>query len=101
MTDCDVLPPYVTASAACSTQALCSKHADVLRCRVVIDNRTGRTRGFAFVRVATPEGATRVIEHLNGYRHSLGGVPKRLKVCWLCWVARALRVTARRPLHRG
>ena len=63
-----------------ATQDLCAKFATVLRCRVVIDNRTGRTRGFAFVRTATAEGAARVMESLNGYQHQLGGVPKRLKV---------------------
>ena len=64
----------------CSMQALCSRHANVLRCRVVVDNRTGRTRGFAFVRVTSAEEAERVISNLNGYRHNHGGVPKRLKV---------------------
>jgi len=38
---------------------------------VMRDNATGRARGFAFVEMATDEGARQAIEQFNGYQ--LGG----------------------------
>ena len=73
---------YLGEMTTAQLQELCAKFAHIVRCRVVLDGRTGRTRGFAFVRVATPEGAARLVDNLNGYRHSIGGVPKRLKVAY-------------------
>ena len=70
-------------------QALCSKFVPVVECRVIMDRRTGRTRGFAFVRVATPEDGQLLIQQLNGFHHRIGGVNKTLKVCPRCsqWTA--------------
>ena len=51
---------------------------------MVVDNATGRTRGFAFVRVASEADVQALIDNLNGYRHSIGGISKRLKVCFRC-----------------
>lgn len=66
-------------AAARALQVLCSKFATITRCRVVT-GPGGKTRGFAFVRAKTREGACRVIAGVNGYPHSHGGVQKYLKV---------------------
>jgi RNA recognition motif-containing protein len=39
---------------------------DVAEVKVVMDRDTGRPRGFAFVEMATEEGASKAIENLNG-----------------------------------
>lgn len=39
---------------------------DVQEVKIVMDRDTGRPRGFAFVEMATEEGATHVIETMNG-----------------------------------
>jgi RNA recognition motif-containing protein len=39
---------------------------DVTEVKIVMDRDTGRPRGFAFVEMATEEGATHIIEALNG-----------------------------------
>ncbi|KAF8307236.1 RNA-binding domain-containing protein, partial [Clavulina sp. PMI_390] len=43
-----------------------SKHGKVEKAIVVYDQRSGRSRGFGFVTMATIEDATRCIENLNG-----------------------------------
>merc|ERR1719163_2163899 len=75
-------------------RALCSKYADISRCRVVM-GKGGKTRGFAFVRTKTPEGAARVMQMLHGFQHRHGGVPKRLKVAHA-----TLEASPREPVHR-
>jgi RNA recognition motif-containing protein len=40
-------------------------HGDVASVKVVMDRDTGRPRGFAFVEMATTEGAAAAIEALN------------------------------------
>lgn len=72
---------YVGGMNSSQLRALCSKYADISRCRVVM-GKGGKTRGFAFVRTKTPEGAARVMQMLHGYQHRHGGVPKRLKVAY-------------------
>src|SRR5690349_8942256 len=39
---------------------------EVLEATVVLDRETGRSRGFAFVAMATPEEARKAIETMNG-----------------------------------
>ena len=39
---------------------------DVTETKLVLDRETGRSRGFAFVSMATEEGARKAIEELNG-----------------------------------
>jgi RNA recognition motif-containing protein len=39
---------------------------EVSEVKLVMDRDTGRPRGFAFVEMATEEGATKAIENLNG-----------------------------------
>jgi RNA recognition motif-containing protein len=40
--------------------------AEVAEVKVMIDRETGRSRGFAFVEMATAEGARKAIEQLDG-----------------------------------
>ena len=46
---------------------LFSAHGDVTDARVVTDRETGRSRGFAFVTMGSPEAAKAAIAALNGY----------------------------------
>ena len=50
---------------------LFSAHGEVSEARVVTDRETGRSRGFAFVSMASPEAARAAIAALNG--HNLEG----------------------------
>ena len=50
---------------------LFSAHGEVSEARVVTDRETGRSRGFAFVSMASPEAARAAIAALNG--HTLEG----------------------------
>lgn len=43
-----------------------SQYGPVNEINVIMDRVTGRARGFAFVTMNTPEGATSVIQKLNG-----------------------------------
>lgn len=45
---------------------LASAHGKVCQVRVALDHATGLSRGFSFLRMATPEDAQRVIAGLNG-----------------------------------
>ncbi|MCL5096288.1 MAG: RNA-binding protein [Candidatus Omnitrophica bacterium] len=47
-------------------QDLFSKHGPVTEVNLVLDRMTGQPRGFAFVSMATPEGAQAAISALNG-----------------------------------
>jgi RNA recognition motif-containing protein len=53
-----------------------SAHGEVESVSVVMDRETGRSRGFAFVEMATPEAANAAIAALDG--KDLGG--RRLRV---------------------
>jgi RNA recognition motif-containing protein len=55
---------------------LFSAHGEVTDVHVVMDRETGRSRGFAFVEMATDEQAKAAIQALDG--HPLGG--RNLKV---------------------
>jgi RNA recognition motif-containing protein len=50
---------------------LFSAHGEVSEARVVTDRETGRSRGFAFVSMTSPEAARAAIAALNG--HTLEG----------------------------
>jgi cold-inducible RNA-binding protein len=52
-------------------QDLFSEFGAVAGVDLAFDKFTGRSRGFAFVHMATPQDAHRVIEHLHG--HAVGG----------------------------
>ena len=58
-----------------------SQHGPVTEANLVVDKMTGRPRGFAFVTMATKEGADAAIQALNG----------------LDWDGRALTVNEARP----
>jgi cold-inducible RNA-binding protein len=47
-------------------QALAAGSANILSAKVVMDRETGRSRGFGFIEVATPEEMNAVIAALNG-----------------------------------
>jgi RNA recognition motif-containing protein len=52
-------------------QDLFAPHGTVSEVNLVMDKMSGRSRGFAFVTMATPEGADAAIQALNG--QSMGG----------------------------
>ena len=54
-------------------QDLFSKQGPVTEVNLIQDHATGRPRGFAFVTMATPEGAQAAIQALNG--SDFGGRP--------------------------
>src|SRR5262245_66386007 len=62
-------------------QDLFSKHGPVTEANLVVDRMSGRPRGFAFVTMATKEGAEAAIKALNGAD----------------WNGRALTVNEARP----
>lgn len=43
-----------------------SEFGEVVEARLMTERETGRSRGFAFVEMATPEAATKAIEEMNG-----------------------------------
>lgn len=45
---------------------LFAAYGDVVSVRIISDRETGRSRGFAFVTMATPEGCSAAIAALNG-----------------------------------
>ncbi|PKM83512.1 MAG: RNA-binding protein [Firmicutes bacterium HGW-Firmicutes-13] len=42
-----------------------SEHGDVISCRIITDQRTGRSKGYGFVEVSN-EHADKIIEAMNG-----------------------------------
>ena len=62
-------------------QELFSQAGNVVRCNLITDRYTGRSRGFAFVEMSTEEEAQAAIQKFNG--HELDG--------------RALKVNEARP----
>jgi RNA recognition motif-containing protein len=57
--------PYETTEAQLRT-LFEQDGAEVTEVKIVMDRDSGRPRGFAFVEMATEEGATKAIENLNG-----------------------------------
>ncbi len=53
-------------------------HGTVVEAVVMMDRMTGRSRGFGFVTMGTPEEAGRAVEALNGTQ--LGGRPLTVNV---------------------
>jgi len=54
-------------------QDLFSQHGPVAEVNLMLDRVTGRSRGFAFITMQTPEGAQAATKALNG--HQLQGRP--------------------------
>lgn len=50
-----------------SLQSVFAQAGDVVSVKIVTDRDTGRSRGFAFVEMATSEGAVAAVEKYNGY----------------------------------
>ncbi|NNC75998.1 MAG: RNA-binding protein [Acidimicrobiia bacterium] len=55
---------FNTSSA--DLESLFAAHGEVTRAAVITDRETGRSRGFGFVEMATPDEAKAAIEALNG-----------------------------------
>jgi len=66
-------------------KTLFGQHGPVAEVRLIRDQDSGQSRGFAFVEMASPEGAQKAIEALNGYT----------------WQERALTVNEARPKGSG
>jgi RNA recognition motif-containing protein len=49
-----------------SLMAAFQEFGEVVEARLMTERETGRSRGFAFVEMATAEGATKAIEEMNG-----------------------------------
>lgn len=47
-------------------EALFATHGEVKKAQVITDRDTGRSRGFGFVEMATPDAARAATEALNG-----------------------------------
>jgi cold-inducible RNA-binding protein len=47
-------------------EALFAAHGEVQKAQVITDRETGRSRGFGFVEMATPDAARAATEALNG-----------------------------------
>ncbi len=47
-------------------QSLAAAHANILSAKIVMDRETGRSRGFGFIEIETPEEMNTVIAALNG-----------------------------------
>ena len=50
-------------------QALFSQAGKVLNCNVITDKFTGKSRGFAFVEMASQDEANKAISQFNGKEH--------------------------------
>lgn len=48
-------------------QTLFAEHGEVKQAQVITDRDTGRSRGFGFVEMVTPEGAKAAISSLDGH----------------------------------
>jgi cold-inducible RNA-binding protein len=46
-------------------QTLFETHGEVVSCKIVMNPYTGRSKGFAFVEMATPDAANAAVEALN------------------------------------
>lgn len=44
---------------------MCAEYGEVEECKLIMDFRTGRSKGFAFVKFATEEAASKAMEALN------------------------------------
>ena len=45
------------------------EHGEVQSAKVIMDRMSGRSRGFGFVEMSTPEEASAAIEAINGSEH--------------------------------
>jgi cold-inducible RNA-binding protein len=61
--------PYVATEA--DVREVFAQHGAVKSVRIITDFDTGRSKGYAFVEMSTPEEAQRAIQELNNY--SLSG----------------------------
>lgn len=66
--------PYTTTDS--DLEQLFSQHGKVVRAQVLIDRETGRSRGFGFVEMDSPEEGRAAIAALNG--QDMGGRPLRI-----------------------
>ena len=75
---------YVDNLAGATTESdlrdLFSPHGNLTEVNVPRDRTSGRSRGFAFVTMATPEGARSAIQALNG--KSIGSCTLTVSAAW-------------------
>jgi RNA recognition motif-containing protein len=55
------------ATTAQELQDMFSQHGNVSAVDLIYDKFTGRSRGFAFVSMASPEDAKKALDHFNGF----------------------------------
>ncbi len=68
--------PFSTTSEELSD--LFGQHGEVVSAKVATDRETGRSRGFGFVEMGSPDAAATAIQQLNGF--DLGGRPLAVRV---------------------
>lgn len=68
--------PFSTTSEELTD--LFGQHGEVVSAKVATDRETGRSRGFGFVEMGSPEAAASAIQQLNGY--DMGGRPLAVRV---------------------
>ncbi|HEQ65487.1 MAG TPA: RNA-binding protein [bacterium] len=51
-------------------KALFAQYGEVSEAVIIIDRRTGRSKGFGFVTFSNDEDGDKAIEELNGYEHN-------------------------------
>jgi hypothetical protein len=67
--------PFSTTSE--ELEELFGQHGEVVSAKVATDRETGRSRGFGFVEMGSPDAAATAIQQLNGF--DLGGRPGRAR----------------------
>lgn len=68
--------PFSTTSEELTD--LFGQHGEVVSAKVATDRETGRSRGFGFVEMGSPDAAAAAIQQLNGY--DMGGRPLAVRV---------------------
>jgi hypothetical protein len=68
--------PFSTTSE--ELEELFGQHGEVVSAKVATDRETGRSRGFGFVEMGSPDAAAAAIQQLNGF--DLGGRPLAVRV---------------------
>jgi len=89
--------PYETNES--DLQALFAAAGDVESVNVIRDRETGRARGFAFVEMASDEGARQAVTQLN--EREFGGREQRLQIRFIRFVRKVsdVQLSTHHSLH--